>query len=173
MGLRADLICLGKALGGGLPLSACLGRREIMDAWPPSEGEALHTSTFLGHPLACAAGLAVLDALETEAVPERARLLGSRLVNELRERLRGVGAVADVRGLGLMIGIELVGRKGREPLAGGAVRVARAALQEGLLVLPGGEVGHVVTLSPTVALTEAQVTFVLDVLPRCIRQATE
>jgi 4-aminobutyrate aminotransferase-like enzyme len=173
VGLRADLICLGKALGGGLPLSACLGRREIMDAWPPSEGEALHTSTFLGHPLACAAGLAVLDALETEAVPERARLLGSRLVNELRERLRGVGAVADVRGLGLMIGIELVGRKGREPLAGGAVRVARAALQEGLLVLPGGEVGHVVTLSPTVALTEAQVTFVLDVLPRCIRQATE
>jgi 4-aminobutyrate aminotransferase-like enzyme len=172
VGLEADLVCLGKALGGGLPLSACLARSDIMDAWPPSSGEALHTSTFLGHPLACAAGLAVLDALETEAVAERARILGGRLVRELREGLRGVDAVGDVRGLGLMMGIELVGGDRREPLSGGAARVARTALQQGLLVLPGGAAGHVVALSPTVELSEAQAAFAVGVLTRCIREVT-
>ncbi len=170
VGLKADLVCLGKALGGGLPLSACIARSDVMDAWPPSTGEALHTSTFLGHPLACAAGLAVLDAIEDEAVAERARVLGSRLLSELRERLRSVAAVGDVRGLGLMVGIELVGGDGREPLAGGAARVARIALQRGLLVLPGGAEGHVVAMSPTVELSETQTAFAVDELVRCVRE---
>ena len=68
VGLEPDVICLGKGLGGGLPISACVADRSIMDAWPPSDGEAIHTSTFLGHPLSCAAAVAVLDSFEAEGV---------------------------------------------------------------------------------------------------------
>jgi 4-aminobutyrate aminotransferase-like enzyme len=169
VGLRPDVVCLGKGLVGGLPLSACLARGDVMDAWPESEGEALHTSTFLGHPLACASGLAVLGALDGEAVVDRARILGARMVRELRERLAGLPGVVDVRGLGLMIGIELVEKGGSQPREGGAVRVAEAALQEGLLLLPSGEAGHVVGLSPPVELSEEQARFAVATLTECIQ----
>jgi acetylornithine/succinyldiaminopimelate/putrescine aminotransferase len=76
VGLDPDLVCLGKALGGGVPISACMGRAEVMDRWPESTGEAIHTSTFLGHPLGCAAALAVLEAYEADAVHERVRRAG-------------------------------------------------------------------------------------------------
>ncbi|MEE8148496.1 MAG: aspartate aminotransferase family protein, partial [Longimicrobiales bacterium] len=84
-GVLPDLVCVGKALGGGLPLSACLGSREVMDAWPESGGEALHTSTFLGHPLSCATALAFLDVLEEENLAARAFDLGDRIVGRLNE----------------------------------------------------------------------------------------
>jgi 4-aminobutyrate aminotransferase-like enzyme len=171
VGLRPDLVCLGKALGGGLPLSACLGSARVMDAWPKSDGEALHTSTFLGHPLACAAALAVLDAVEAEGVAGRARSLGDRLVGELRRALRGVEGVADVRGLGLLMGIELARKPGLDPSTGAAARAALAALAEGVLVLPSGEHGHVLELTPPVDLTEAQLTHGVEVVARAVRGA--
>jgi 4-aminobutyrate aminotransferase/(S)-3-amino-2-methylpropionate transaminase len=171
VGLRPDLVCLGKALGGGLPLSACVGSARVMDAWPESDGEALHTSTFLGHPLACATGLAVLDAVEAEGVAWRARSLGDRLVGELRRALRGVEGVADVRGLGLLLGVELARRPGLDPSQGAAARAARAALAEGVLVLPSGDHGHVLELTPPVDLTEAQLKHGVEVVARAVRGA--
>ena len=72
-----DLICLGKALTGGFPLSACVGRADLMDAaWPASSGEAIHTSTFLGHPVGCAMALAQIAEIERLKLPERAAELG-------------------------------------------------------------------------------------------------
>lgn len=176
VGLSPDVVCLGKALGGGLPLSACVAPAEVMDAWPESGGEAVHTSTFLGHPLACAAGLAVLEAMETEGVAERVRRMGGRLSAALRGRLDGCPGVADVRGLGLMIGIELAGGGNRTPLAGAAVRAAELALEQGVLVLPAGAHGHVLELTPTVELTEEQEAFaiaaVADAVGRAARDAS-
>jgi 4-aminobutyrate aminotransferase-like enzyme len=169
LGLRPDLICLGKALGGGLPISACVGRAAVMDAWPPSEGEAVHTSTFLGHPLACAAALGALDGYAAEAVPERAEGLGIRLVDRLRGRLSAIPGVADVRGLGLLAGIEL--RMGPEPARGAAAKVAAAALGRGVLVLPAGEAGEVVELTPPVTLTEDQMECAVEALGRSIEEA--
>jgi 4-aminobutyrate aminotransferase/(S)-3-amino-2-methylpropionate transaminase len=171
VGLDPDLVCLGKALGGGLPLSVCLGRREVMDAWPESAGEAIHTSTFLGHPLSCAAGLAVLEALESEDVAGRARSLGGRLLDALRNALEGVEGVAAVRGLGLMLGIELARGPGAEPAVGAGARAARLALAEGVLVLPAGEHGHVLELTPPVGLTEEQERLAVDVVARSVRGA--
>ncbi len=73
-GVIPDLICLGKALTGGFPLSACVGRADLMDAaWPPSRGEAIHTSTFLGHPVGCAMALAQIAEIEKLNLPERSR----------------------------------------------------------------------------------------------------
>jgi len=169
VGLEPDLVCLGKALGGGMPVSACVGPASVMDAWPESRGEAVHTSTFLGHPTACAASLAVLDVVEREAVPRRAELLGGRLVEGLRQQLDGVAGVSEVRGLGLLLGVELAGVDGA-PRPGAAVRVAEAALAEGVLVLPSGDEGHVVELTPPVCLGEEQAGIAVDVLSAAIRE---
>ncbi|MCG6957002.1 MAG: aspartate aminotransferase family protein [Gemmatimonadetes bacterium] len=168
VGLRADLVCLGKALGGGMPLSACLAPRRVMDAWPESGGEALHTSTFLGHPLACAAGVAVLDTIEAEGVLERVRRVGGRLVTKLRTALGGLEGVADVRGLGLMLGIELARGPELEPSAGAAARAARIALTEGVLMLPAGDHAHVLELTPPVELSDAQMARAVDVVARAV-----
>ncbi|MDP2958985.1 MAG: aspartate aminotransferase family protein [Longimicrobiales bacterium] len=171
VGLEPDLVCLGKALGGGLPLSACLGRPEVMEAWPESTGEAIHTSTFLGHPLACAAGLAVLEAMEAEDIAGRAEALGRRLTEGLCAALEGADGVAEIRSLGLMLGIELARGAAFEPIGGAAARAARAALAEGVLVLPAGEHGHVLELTPPVDLTDEQCGFAVEVVARAVRTA--
>src|SRR6185436_20648416 len=94
-----DVICLGKALTGGFPLSACVGRSDIMDAWPLSTGEALHTSTFLGNPLGCAMALASLDQ---HGDPKLGRLVREK-GGQLKEKLRSIVSthIGNVRGLGL------------------------------------------------------------------------
>ncbi len=163
-GVVPDLVCLGKGLGGGLPLSVCLGPPEVMDAWPASQGEALHTSTFLGHPLACAAALAQLRLLLEGGLVERADRLGGWLRAELERRLEDLPIVGEVRGRGLFLGVELVSGAGRGPLAGGGVRAAEAALARGLLLLPAGEVGHVVEITPPLVATEEQLGWCVGAL---------
>jgi 4-aminobutyrate aminotransferase-like enzyme len=152
-GVVPDLLCLGKALGGGMPLSACIGDAAVMDAWPTSRGEALHTSTFLGHPLSCASALAFLRVLEEEDLAGRARVLGARIRLGLEEALAQEPFVRGIRGRGLFLGIVL---GADEPERGAGVDVATIALARGLLLLPAGEHGHVVELSPPLTLTEAQ-----------------
>jgi 4-aminobutyrate aminotransferase-like enzyme len=170
VGLEPDMVCLGKSLGGGLPLSACLGRAAVMDAWPASAGEAMHTSTFLGHPVACAAALAALERYEPDGVLAKADALGARLRERLGARLSHARGVAEVRGLGLLIGIEL-GRPGA-PAVGAAARVAGAALREGVLVLPAGDDGEVVELTPPVVTTTGQADQAVEVLVSAIEEQT-
>jgi 4-aminobutyrate aminotransferase/(S)-3-amino-2-methylpropionate transaminase len=169
-GVLPDLVCLGKALGGGLPLSACLGSHEVMDAWPESGGEALHTSTFLGHPLSCATALAFLDVLEGENLVARSLELGELIVGRLSEAFSTLTGVRQVRGRGLLIGIELGSEDGR-PTAGVGAQVAEAALRRGLLVLPAGGQGEVVELAPPAVSSEVQVDFGIDCLVEAIREA--
>lgn len=168
VGLTPDVICLGKALGGGLPISACMAPRHVMDAWPPSDGEAVHTSTFLGHPLSCAAALSVLDTFDLDAVAAKADQLGVALLHGLRDRVSHLSNVGDVRGLGLLLGIELVEEDGVTPAAGAAVRVAEEAMEKGVLVLPAAARGHVVELTPSITLTKEQTEYVIDVLAEAI-----
>ena len=184
LGLDADLICLGKALGGGFPLSACLGSAEVFDAWPESEGEALHTSTFLGHPVACAAALAFLNLVETERLDQRAARMGRRLVARLRDELAEVAHVGEVRGLGLLAGIEIVrdpartaaGRATRTgvppgvtPAAGAGARVAEQLLADGVLVLPAGEQGQVIELTPPATVAPDVLDHALERLVQAVR----
>ncbi|MDX1494434.1 MAG: aspartate aminotransferase family protein [Longimicrobiales bacterium] len=170
MDLTPDVLCVGKALGAGLPISACLAPAEVMDAWPSSDGEAIHTSTFLGHPLSCAAAVEVLDEIQRTDVPAQARRVGGKLLDGLRRSLAGHPAVADVRGMGLLLGVELVDDDGHTPRVGAGAKVARRALREGLIVLPAGDVGHVVELTPPVTLSEEQVDFVVETLARVVRE---
>jgi len=177
-----DLVCLGKALGGGMPLSACCGPREVMDAWPPSSGEAVHTSTFQGHPLGCAAGLGFLAALEAEDLAGRARRLGAVALDYLTAKLAGREEVREVRGRGLMLGVELrvpgsaaADAAGAPTDAGSAAdasgadmgtatAVAKRALDRGLIVLPAGARGEVVELTPSATISERDLEAGLELL---------
>lgn len=167
-GVLPDLLCLGKGLGGGLPLSACVGPVAIMDAWPASTGEAIHTSTFLGNPLACSAGLAFLRELEEEGLVARSRTLGALLLQHLAQELEGLRDRVEARGRGLFVGLEMRNPENGEPAHGAAARVAEAALQEGILVLAAGEWGHVLELSPPLVVTEEQLRWAVSRLRRVL-----
>ena len=175
LGLDADLICLGKALGGGFPLSACLGRAEVLDAWPESAGEALHTSTFLGHPVACAASLAFLDLVESERLDRRAARMGERLVARLREALKGVGHVAAVRGQGLLAGVEIAADRNAAGAGqpGAGARIAAHLLAQGVMVLPAGEQGQVIELTPPATMSRDLLDHALDRLVRAVVDPSE
>jgi acetylornithine/succinyldiaminopimelate/putrescine aminotransferase len=135
-----DLLCLGKALGGGFPVSACLGTAAVMDAWQASTGAAIHTQTFLGHPVGCAAALAALAELDRLApdVPARSEQLVRGLI--------AIPGVIAVSGRGLMLGVTVPN----------ALQVTHDLLDRGYLVLPCGERGDALGLTPPYALTAAQ-----------------
>ena len=156
-----DLICLGKGLGGGLPMSACLGSPEVMSAWRRPE-ELVHTATFAGAPLACAAAIATLDTLKREHLVERSAELGGRWKASLEAALSGVSDVAEVRGEGMMIGIDLGARPGA------ASRAASDLLARGYLVSTGGAGREVIVLTPPLTipepLVELAVTAIAEVL---------
>ncbi len=167
-GVEPDILILGKALGGGMPLSACLGSPEVMAAWPESRGEALHTSTFLGHPLSCAAGLAFLDLLEGDRLADSSARLGELALSGLRDGLAGVDEVYEVRGRGLAIGVEFRDSRTGEPIPGAGVLVAEEALAQGVLVLPAGPEGEVMELAPPAIMSEAMMRDGLDRLVAAI-----
>jgi 4-aminobutyrate aminotransferase-like enzyme len=149
-----DLVCVGKALSGTLPIAACIGSPEVMEAWPPSAGEAIHTSTFLGNPLACTAAVASLREIRRHGLVDRSAAEGGRWIGELRNALDSHPGVGEVRGLGLMIGIDLVSdRESREPDGALAGRVLAGALGRGWILLAGGPAGNVISLSPPLTLS--------------------
>jgi 4-aminobutyrate aminotransferase/(S)-3-amino-2-methylpropionate transaminase len=158
-GAQADLICLGKALGGGVAISACLGREQVMAAWGDPGGEAIHTSTFLGNPPACAAALAVLGELKESNIGERALERGARL-STILSSLRGVR----VRGRGLLLGVE-VGPPAR------VLWLTRALLERGYITSPAGSPASVLCLTPPVCLTDAQMKGFADALAQCLAAA--
>lgn len=155
-GVTPDIICIGKGMGGGFPISAAVARPEIMDAWPVSSGEALHTSTYLGNPMACAAALAVIDEMEQAHLVARARTLGLKLGARL-ESLRSHPNVGDVRGAGMLWGIQL-----RDFPA--VDRVVKHALRNGIIILPAGMKGDVVSITPPLVIDERQLMNAISII---------
>lgn len=170
-GVVPDLLVVGKGMGGGLPIAAALAPAALFQVWDRG-GEALHTGTFLAHPLACAAALASLDVLEEEQLVERAAGWGERM----REDLGGLAAsrpeIGDVRGSGMMWGLELVrpGAAG-EPDAARAKRVAELCLGRGVLLLAGGPCGNVLQLTPALVLEEGEWELARRVLGAALEEA--
>lgn len=162
-GVAPDMLCIGKAMGAGFPISALAARAGVMRAWPRSEGESLHTSTFLGNPMACAAALATIDEVERLGLPARAKRLGEDLGPRL-EALARTRGVLDVRGRGLMWGIEM-----RDGTA--AERVVKGALARGIIVLQSGVRGEVVSLTPPIVIGEEELERALVLLEAIVREA--
>lgn len=142
-GVVPDVMAVGKSLAGGLPIGAALARPEVMQAWGSSQGEAIHTSTFLGNPVVAAAALATLAVMQAMDLPFAA----CRFESAVRAFFEPRGIV--VRGRGGMLGLEL-----RSP--GAAARVMGRALKRGYLVLPSGVHGDVLGLTPPLMLSDAQ-----------------
>jgi 4-aminobutyrate aminotransferase/(S)-3-amino-2-methylpropionate transaminase len=147
-----DLLCLGKAMSGALPISACLGSAAAMDAWPASEGEAIHTSTFLGNPLACAGAAASLDEIHRRDLPARAAEVGAAWRAELEEIATRRPIVREVRGRGLMLGLELIEPATGLPATERAGEVMREALRRGWILLPDGPDANVLALTPPLTI---------------------
>lgn len=160
-----DLLCLGKALGGGAALAATIGSARIMDAWPASAGEALHTATFLGNPLACAAALANLDEIVRLDVPALVRAQQDVLAEALG-RLRTAANVRDVRGLGFLWAVEL-------DSAELANRVVVRGLANGVILLQSGPTGTSITIAPPPTIAPAQLRRALDIFERTVRESEE
>jgi 4-aminobutyrate aminotransferase-like enzyme len=156
-GVVPDVICLGKALTGGFPLSACVGRADLMDAaWPPSNGEAIHTSTFLGHPVGCAMALAQIQELRRCQLVERSARVGEFLKSALLQLQAPSAALQlGVRGLGLLVGLELQLPDGR-PATKFTLNAMKELLHRGFIFLPEGEFANVLSFTPPLTISEAQ-----------------
>jgi 4-aminobutyrate aminotransferase-like enzyme len=163
-----DLICLGKALTGGFPLSACVGRADIMDrAWPPSNGEALHTSTFLGHPVGCAMALAQIAEITRHNLVERSERLGLALLNLLQNLEPGFPGHLEARGLGLMAGLEIRMPNGL-PATALTMKIIKDLLRHGYLLLPEGEHGNIISFTPPLTISLAQLRDCVQCLGRLL-----
>jgi 4-aminobutyrate aminotransferase-like enzyme len=168
-----DLICLGKALTGGFPLSACVGRSDLMDAaWPPSQGEALHTSTFLGHPVGCAMALANLQELERKQssgknLVQLSSLKGRNLVAMLRQLSAPEGFHFAARGQGLFAGLEITTANG-EPATRLALDVIKKLLGHGFIFLPEGEHANVIGFTPPLTISISQLKQAVSALRTAI-----
>jgi 4-aminobutyrate aminotransferase/(S)-3-amino-2-methylpropionate transaminase len=165
-GVVPDVLVLGKALTGSIALSAAVGTAAVMSGWPESEGEAIHTSTFLGNPVACAAALAQLEAIQSGDVLRRAERLGERI----REKTGSWGArwleVGAPRGRGLLQGVPLLA-------PGQALRVVDRCLRRGVLLLAEGPDAEVLAITPPAVITEEQLDFALAVIEEAIRTELE
>jgi 4-aminobutyrate aminotransferase/(S)-3-amino-2-methylpropionate transaminase len=159
-GVVPDLVALAKGIAGGLPLGAVTGRAELLDA--------VHAGglggTFGGNPLACAAALASIDLYERTDLAGAARAIEARVVPRLTASLADVGAVAEIRGRGAMLAIELVVPGTLEPDKAAAQRVAAACASQGVLVLTCGTWGNVLRLLPPLVIGEELLDDALTVL---------
>ncbi len=160
-----DILAVAKGIASGLPLGATVARADLM-TWPPGA----HASTFGGNPVACAAALTTIALLEQELIDNAARM-GAHLMERLQQWPGRFPEVGDVRGLGLMIGIELVkDRETREKASGLRDRVLNLAFERGLLVLGAGD--NVIRLCPPLVITRDQCDFAVDTLEECLKLAT-
>jgi 4-aminobutyrate aminotransferase/(S)-3-amino-2-methylpropionate transaminase len=168
-GIEPDLITVAKSLAGGLPLSAVIGKAEIMDSPPPG---ALG-GTFAGSPLACAAALAVLQVMHSEQLLARAQALGTRLRSRLLAMQARHPAIGEVRGLGAMLAIELV-REGRadQPDAELTRELVQAAARRGLIILACGVHGNVIRLLAPLTIEDALADEGMERLEAALAEAT-
>jgi len=167
-GLVPDLITTAKSLAGGLPLAAVTGRADVMEA--PQVGGL--GGTYGGNPLACAAALAVLDAMEAERIPARAQRTGDRVTARFRRWAEQFPCIGDVRGLGAMVGMEIVSdRETRAPDKALTARILAAALERGLVLLSSGTFGNTIRVLAPLTAEDAVIDEGLDVMGAALEAA--
>ena len=162
-GVTPDIVTMAKGIGNGVPLAAVTTRREIAE----SLTSRIHFNTFGGNPVSLAAGLAVLDVIDRDGLQENARKVGTRLLRGLRGLQERHPLVGGVRGLGLMLGLELVtDRATRAPATTQTLALLEAAREMGVLLGKGGLEGNVLRIKPPLCITEEDADFAIDVLDR-------
>ena len=161
-GITPDVVVLGKSLGGGMPVSAVVGRREILDV-----GFAVFSA--MGNAVGCAAALANIEAIEQDGLVEHARRAGEHLSRRLHALAGSHPLIGDVRGLGLFQGVELVrDRSTREPATVEAAKVCYRAFELGLLVFYVGMASNVLEITPPLVISEAEIDEGVEILERAL-----
>jgi 4-aminobutyrate aminotransferase len=164
-GIVPDVVCTAKAIANGLPLSALLSRRELQERW----GKSAHGTTYGGNPVACAAGVAVLETIVGEDLVANSAARGGELIAALRDIAATDERIGDVRGLGLMIGVEFVKDRGtREPDGETCEAVIQACADEGLLLITCGIDHNVIRWIPPIDVTAAEVEEALTIFRRVL-----
>ena len=165
-GIVPDVVCVAKAIANGLPLSAIVASKATMQAW----GKSAHGTTYGGNPVACAAGVAVLETIADEGLLDNARARGTELLGGLRELMSEHTAIGDVRGRGLMIGVEFVKDRGsRIPDGATADAVIERARNAGLLLLSCGIAHQVIRWIPPLDVTVPEVEESLRIFEGALR----
>jgi 4-aminobutyrate aminotransferase len=165
-GVQPDIVCIAKGIASGMPLGICMTRAELMD-WQPGS----HASTFGGNPVAIAAALATMDVLEREAMANAATV-GEAMLSYMREWPQKHPIVGEVRGRGLMIGVEIVkDQQTREVAPQLRDRIVEHAFERGLLILGCGETSF--RLAPPLVVNQQEATIALDILEECIEVAEQ
>jgi alanine-glyoxylate transaminase / (R)-3-amino-2-methylpropionate-pyruvate transaminase len=160
-GVVPDIVTMAKGIGNGAPLAAVTTRREIAEKLT----QRTHFNTFGGNPVSMAAGLAVLEAIDEEGLQANCRTLGSRFKQGLEELQRRHRLIGDVRGMGLMLGVELVkDRETKAPAREETLEVMELAREMGVLLGKGGLDGNTLRIKPPMCLSAADVEFALEVL---------
>ncbi len=160
-GVKPDIITMAKGIAAGLPLGACTAKEEIGNAFEPGD----HLSTFGGNPVSCAAALANIDVLLSERLPEEAHIKGRDVMKRLGEMMRKHPLIGDIRGKGLMIGIELVqSRETKEPASQEASKVREACRKRGVLVGHGGIKSNVIRVQPPLVVSTEELDQVINTL---------
>jgi 4-aminobutyrate aminotransferase len=163
-GVQPDIVTIAKGIASGMPLGICMARAEIMD-WVPGS----HASTFGGNPVCIAAALATMDIIQREGL-ENAATVGEAMLTRLRPWVAKYPTVGDVRGRGLMIGIEIVkDQKSRTPVGPMRDKIVDLAFERGLLILGCGETS--IRLCPPLVVNQHEADIALDILEECIQLA--
>lgn len=163
-GIEPDIVCIGKALGGGFPISAAIARGEVAGAWPASDGEALHTSTFLGNPMGCAAALANLGEIERLGIATIAAEREALLADRFGTIARFNPTIEQIRGRGMLWAIEFKN-------ATFARNLVIASLRRGVLLLQSGLDGASVTFAPPPVIGADQLKRACDIVGTIVREA--
>jgi alanine-glyoxylate transaminase/(R)-3-amino-2-methylpropionate-pyruvate transaminase len=166
-GVVPDFVTMAKGIGNGVPLAAVTTRMEIAQALT----QRIHFNTFAGNPVSAAAGLAVLDVIEEDGLQENCRVVGSHLKAALTKLAASHRLIGDVRGMGLMLGLELVrDRASKVPAKSETLDIVEAMREHGVLVGKGGLDGNVLRLKPPMCITIADADFAVDALDRALAQ---
>jgi 4-aminobutyrate aminotransferase/(S)-3-amino-2-methylpropionate transaminase len=168
-GVEPDILVTAKGIADGFPLSAFTTRPEIADAYKPGD----HLSTFGGNPVSCAAALANIQFMERENLTGRATETGAYAMSKIRELQKQNSIIGDVRGLGLMIGVELVKDNKLTPATTEAEAVRDACLRHGLLVGVGGVYGNVIRFQPPLIISKQQIDQAVAIFAETLQEVAQ
>jgi 4-aminobutyrate aminotransferase len=165
-GVEPDIVVTAKGIADGFPLGAFTTTDEIAAAFKPGD----HLSTFGGNPVSCAAALANIEYIQREDLPGKAHRDGEYVLGRLRSLQQRLPIIGEVRGMGLMIGMELVTDDALTPASAQAEAIRASCLDKGVLVGVGGVFGNVVRIQPPLVITREQIDFALDALERALEE---
>ncbi|QEF96484.1 5-aminovalerate aminotransferase DavT [Stieleria maiorica] len=166
-GVRPDIITMAKGIGNGAPLAAVTSTGPVASTMT----NRIHFNTFGGNPVSMAAGLATMEVIDAEGIQENAAAIGDLLIGGLTELKDKHALIGDVRGLGLMLGVELVkDRKTKEPASDAAAELMERAKQRGLILGKGGLHGNTMRIKPPMCITKDDAQFLLATIDQCLSE---